>query len=381
VTFQEIVHSMRIGVLAEVYPGETRVAATPETVKKLAAGGHHTITVQSGAGARAFFPDADYQAAGAALSCSPQDIYAQSDIILKVRGPMMSELPLVRRGSLLVGLLSPDEGVRLLAETGVTAFAMELLPRITRAQSMDVLSSQGNIAGYKAVVVAVHAYGRFMPMLMTAAGTVKAARVLILGAGVAGLQAIATAKRLGAVVEAFDVRPAVKEQVESLGAKFVEVPLSEEEKRAAETSGGYAREMSDDYKQRQSALIAERARAADIVITTALIPGRPAPLLVTEETIAGMKPGSVVVDMAVQQGGNCALSKADTVVVKHGVKIIAPSSLPTTMPGDASALYARNLLHFVNLLIDSKTGELKMDRSDEIIAATMVCTNGSAVRS
>ena len=224
-TFQEIVHSMRIGVLAEVYPGETRVAATPETVKKLAAGGHQTITVQSGAGARAFFPDADYQAAGATLSCSPQDIYAQSDIILKVRGPMMSELPLVRRGSLLVGLLSPDEGVRLLAETGVTAFAMELLPRITRAQSMDVLSSQGNIAGYKAVVVAVHAYGRFMPMLMTAAGTVKAARVLILGAGVAGLQAIATAKRLGAVVEAFDVRPAVKEQVESLGAKFVEVPL------------------------------------------------------------------------------------------------------------------------------------------------------------
>jgi H+-translocating NAD(P) transhydrogenase subunit alpha len=380
VTFQEIVHSMRIGVLAEVYPGETRVAATPETVKKLAAGGHHTIMVQSGAGARAFFPDADYQAAGATLSCSPQDIYAQSDIILKVRGPMMSELPLVRRGSLLVGLLSPDEGVRLLAETGVTAFAMELLPRITRAQSMDVLSSQGNIAGYKAVVVAVHAYGRFMPMLMTAAGTVKAARVLILGAGVAGLQAIATAKRLGAVVEAFDVRPAVKEQVESLGAKFVEVPLSEEEKRAAETSGGYAREMSDDYKQRQTALIAERARAADIVITTALIPGRPAPRLVTEETIAGMKPGSVVVDMAVQQGGNCALSKADTVVVKHGVKIIAPSSLPTTMPGDASALYARNLLHFVNLLIDSKTGELKMDRSDEIIAATMICMDGAAAR-
>ncbi len=379
-TFQEIVHSMRIGVLAEVYPGETRVAATPETVKKLAAGGHHTIMVQSGAGARAFFPDADYQAAGATLSCSPQDIYAQSDIILKVRGPMMSELPLVRRGSLLVGLLSPDEGVRLLAETGVTAFAMELLPRITRAQSMDVLSSQGNIAGYKAVVVAVHAYGRFMPMLMTAAGTVKAARVLILGAGVAGLQAIATAKRLGAVVEAFDVRPAVKEQVESLGAKFVEVPLSEEEKRAAETSGGYAREMSDDYKQRQTALIAERARAADIVITTALIPGRPAPLLVTEETIAGMKPGSVVVDMAVPQGGNCALSKADTVVVKHGVKIIAPSSLPTTMPGDASALYARNLLHFVNLLIDSKTGELKMDRSDEIIAATMICMDGAAAR-
>jgi len=220
-----------------------------------------------------------------------------------------------------------------------------------------------------------------MPMLMTAAGTVKAARVLILGAGVAGLQAIATAKRLGAVIEAFDVRPAVKEQVESLGAKFVEVPLSEEEKRSAETSGGYAREMSDDYKQRQAALIAERAKAADIVITTALIPGRPAPLLVTDETLKGMKPGSVVVDLAVKQGGNCAGSEADTLTIRHGVKVLAPSSLPSSLAADASALYARNLLNFINLLTDPKTGELKLDRSDEIIAGTLVCVDGAAVRS
>jgi NAD(P) transhydrogenase subunit alpha len=246
---------------------------------------------------------------------------------------------------------------------------------------MDVLSSQGNIAGYKAVIVAAAEYGRFMPMLMTAAGTVKAARVLVLGAGVAGLQAIATAKRLGAVIEAFDVRPAVKEQVESLGAKFVEVPLSEEEQRLAETAAGYAREMSDDYKRRQAALIAERARAADIVITTALVPGRPAPLLVTEETLKGMRPGAVVVDLAIKQGGNCAASAADQVVLRHGVKVIAPSSLPSTMAADASALYARNLLNFVNLLVDPKTGEPKLDRSDEIINGTLVCMDGAAVRS
>jgi NAD(P) transhydrogenase subunit alpha len=370
---------MRIGIPAEVFPGETRVAATPDTVKKLGASGH-AVTVQSGAGDAAFIPNAAFEAAGATISCSATDLYSESDIILKVRRPEGAELPLLRRGSVLVGLLAPHEGLAPLAETGVTAFALELLPRITRAQSMDVLSSQGNIAGYKAVLVAVYEYGRFVPMLMTAAGTVKAARVLILGAGVAGLQAIATAKRLGAVIEAFDVRPAVKEQVESLGAKFVEVPHSDDEKAAAETSGGYAREMSDDYRQRQAALIAERARAADIVITTALIPGRPAPRLITEETLAGMKPGSVVVDLAVKQGGNCALSQADTIVVMNGVKIVAPSSLPCSMPGDASALYARNVLNFVTLLLDPKTGELTIDRSDEIVAATLVCSDGAAAR-
>jgi NAD(P) transhydrogenase subunit alpha len=371
---------MRIGVPAEIYPGEARVAATPETIKKLSAGGRHTVTVESGAGVRASIPDTEFVTAGATLGCAA-DIYNQSEIILKVRRPEGPELPLLRRGSILIGLLAPDAGVEPLAQAGITAFAMELLPRISRAQAMDVLSSQGNIAGYKAVVLAADEYGRFMPMLMTAAGTVKAARVLVLGAGVAGLQAIATAKRLGAVIEAFDVRPAVKEQVESLGAKFVEVPLSDEERRSAETSGGYAREMSDDYKQRQAALIAERAKAADIVITTALIPGRRAPLLVSDETLRGMKPGSVVVDLAVTQGGNCAGSEADCVTIRHHVKILAPSNLPATVAADASALYARNLLNFVNLLTDPKTGELKLDRSDEIIAGTLVCTDGAAVRS
>ena len=369
---------MRIGIPAEIHPGETRVAATPETVKKLAAGGRHTVVVETGAGVHASIPDTAFVSAGATLGCAA-DTY-NCDIILKVRRPEDSELRLLNRGSILVGLLTPHVGVESLAQSGVTAFAMELLPRISRAQAMDVLSSQGNIAGYKAVIAAAHEYGRFMPMLMTAAGTVKAARVLVLGAGVAGLQAIATAKRLGAVIEAFDVRPAVKEQVESLGAKFVEVPLSEEERKAAETAGGYAQEMSDDYKQRQAALIAERAKAADIVITTALIPGRPAPLLITEETLKGMKPGSVVVDLAVKQGGNCACSEADEVIIRHGVKIVAPSSLPSTVAADASALYARNLLNFVNLLIDPKTGALTLDRSDEIVAATLVCMDGAAVR-
>jgi NAD(P) transhydrogenase subunit alpha len=371
---------MQIGVPAEIYPGEARVAATPETVKKLAAGGRHTVVVQAGAGEGAAIRDSDYEAAGARIVPSAAEAY-QSDIVLKVRRPEPPELPLLRRGSILVGLLSPHENLDPLIASGVTAFAMESLPRISRAQAMDVLSSQANIAGYKAVLVAAYHYGRFMPMLMTAAGTVKAARVLILGAGVAGLQAVATAKRLGAVIEVFDVRPAVKEQVESLGAKFVEVALSEAELKAQESAGGYAREMSDDYKQRQAALIQERAKAADIVITTALIPGRPAPRLVTEDTVAAMKPGAVIVDLAVKQGGNCAYSVADQVVVKHGVKIVAPSSLPSEMAADSSALYARNLLNFVNLLFDAKTGELKIDRNDEIVAGTLVCADGAPARS
>jgi NAD(P) transhydrogenase subunit alpha len=369
---------MRIGVPAEIGPGETRVAATPETVKKLTAGGRHSVMVQSGAGAGASISDSDFTAAGATIKCAA-DVYGQSEVILKVQRPEPSELPLLRCGSILIGLLSPYEDLSALAATGVTAFAMERLPRITRAQSMDVLSSQANIAGYRAVIVGAYEYGRFMPMLMTAAGTVKAARVLVLGAGVAGLQAIATAKRLGAVIEAFDVRPAVKEEVESLGAKFIEVQLSDEERQAQATAGGYARDMSDDYKRRQAALIAERAKAADIVITTALIPGRPAPVLVTEETVKGMKPGSVIVDLAARQGGNCALSLADQVVVRHGVRIAAPSNLPATLPADSSALYARNVFNFMALLADPKTGALTMDRSDEIISATLVCIDGSVV--
>ncbi len=245
---------------------------------------------------------------------------------------------------------------------------------------MDVLSSQANIAGYKAVLMAANVYQKFFPMLMTAAGTVKAARVLILGAGVAGLQAIATAKRLGAVIEAFDVRPAAKEQVESLGAKFVEVPLSEEEKAQAETAGGYAREMSDDYKRRQGELVHQRASAADIIITTALIPGRPAPVLIKEETVRAMKPGSVIVDMAVEAGGNCPLSEMDKIVVKHGVHLIGISNLPGLVAADASALYARNLMNFLNLMLDAKNGEFNMNREDEIIAGTLVCTGGEVIR-
>jgi NAD(P) transhydrogenase subunit alpha len=371
---------MVIGIPAEIGPGETRVAATPETVKKLSQGGRHTVLVQAGAGTAANYPDDDYQAAGATLTTAA-DVYARADLLLKVRGPEPAELPLLRRGVLLACLLSPFDRAALeaLARTGVTAFRLESIPRITRAQSMDVLSSQANIAGYKAVIVAADVYDRCMPMFMTAAGTVKAARVLVLGAGVAGLQAIATARRLGAVVEAFDVRPAVKEQVESLGAKFVEVPVSEAEKQAAETAGGYAREMSEDYKRRQTELIDERARAADIIITTALIPGRQAPVLVREDTVKAMKPGSVIVDMAVAQGGNCPLSELDTVVVKHGVKLVGYSTLPAMVPTDASAMYARNLLHFFNLLVDAKTGELNLDRSDEIIAGALVCIDGAAV--
>ena len=372
---------MRIGIPAEIRSGETRVAATPETVKKLAAGGKHQLVVQAGAGGGAAIPDAEFQAAGGTIVGTAAEAY-QSDLVLKVRAPDAPELALVKRGSILVALLNPYDaaGIEALARTGATGFAMEWLPRITRAQSMDVLSSQANIAGYKAVIVAADEYQRFMPMLMTAAGTVKAARVLVLGAGVAGLQAIATAKRLGAVIEAFDVRPAVKEQVESLGAKFVEVPVSEEEKRQAETAGGYARQMSEDYQRRQAVLIDERAKAADIVISTALIPGKPAPVLIREETVRGMKPGAVIVDLAAEQGGNCPLTERDRVVVKHGVKLVGHTNLAAMVATDASALYARNLLNFLALLVDPKSGELKLNREDEIIAASLVCIDGTVVR-
>ncbi|OFW16228.1 MAG: NADP transhydrogenase subunit alpha [Acidobacteria bacterium RIFCSPLOWO2_12_FULL_67_14] len=373
---------MHIGVPAETRSGETRVAATPETVGKLVTKGH-TCLIQSAAGAAASLPDAAYQAAGATIVARAAEVYSQADVVLKVRAPEPGELPLLRRGSVLIGLLAPHDEAALerLAATGVTAFALESVPRITRAQAMDVLSSQANIGGYKAVLVAANEYGRFLPMLMTAAGTVKAARVLVIGAGVAGLQAIATAKRLGAVVEAFDVRPATKEQVESLGAKFVDVPVSEGERAQAETDGGYAREMSDEYRRRQSALIDERARASDIVIATALVPGRPAPVLLREETVRQMRPGSVIVDMAVEQGGNCALTERDVVVVKHGVRIVGYANLPAMLPSDASALFARNVLNFVALLADPATGALTIDRSDEIVAAALVCIDGAPARS
>ncbi|MFO7188506.1 MAG: Re/Si-specific NAD(P)(+) transhydrogenase subunit alpha [Pseudomonadota bacterium] len=373
---------MQIGIPAETRAGETRVAATPETVKKLVAGGHHKVLVQTGAGVAAAIPDQAFAEAGATIVGSAAEVFGQSDIILKVRALTQEEIGLTKSGAIVIGLLNPYDtaGIEAMAAKGITGFALEWLPRITRAQAMDVLSSQANIAGYKAVIVAANEYGRFMPMLMTAAGTVKAARVLVMGVGVAGLQAIATAKRLGAVIEAFDVRPETKEQAESLGAKFIEVPLSPEELEAQKNAGGYAREMSEDYKRRQAAAIAERAKFADIIITTALIPGRPAPVLIPEDVVKTMKPGSVIVDLAVEQGGNCPLSEKDKVVVKHGVKIVGWSNLPAMLAADASALYARNMLNFINLLVDPKTGVLNINREDEIIAGTLVCIDGAAVK-
>jgi H+-translocating NAD(P) transhydrogenase subunit alpha len=373
---------MRIGIPAETRAGETRVAATPETVKKLVSGGLHQVIVQAGAGIAASIPDNQYQAAGATIVNSAQEVYSQAQLVAKVRGPSPEELRMMSKETVLVGLLDARTpgAPEALAQQGVTAFSLELLPRITRAQSMDVLSSQANIGGYKAVLVAANTYQRFMPMLMTAAGTVKAARVLILGAGVAGLQAIATAKRLGAVIEAFDVRPDVKEQVESLGAKFVEVPLTEAEKELAKGQGGYAKEMTEDYKQRQAALIHERAKAADIIITTALIPGRPAPVLIKEDTVKEMKPGSVIVDMAVEAGGNCPISELDKVVVKHGVTLVGISNLPALVAADASALYSRNVLTFLGVLLDPKTGALTINREDEIVAGTLVSIGGQVAK-
>lgn len=374
---------MLIGIPAETRAGEARVAATPETVKKLVAGGHHKVLVQTGAGVSANIPDAEFEAAGATIAGAAADVFAQSDIVLVVRGPDAEVVGTMKRGAILVGLLNPyDSGViEGYAKTGITGLALESLPRTTRAQSMDVLSSQANIAGYKAVMIAANEYGRFLPMLMTAAGTVKAARVLILGAGVAGLQAIATAKRLGAVIEASDVRPAVKEQIESLGAKFLDVPyVTDEEREIAEGVGGYARPMPADWMRRQAELVDQRARSADIVVTTALIPGRPAPRLIREDTVKGMKPGSVIVDLAVEQGGNVEGSEVGKIVLRHGVKIVGLANLPALVAADASALYARNVLNFITLFADPKTGEHKLDREDEIIAGALVCIDGAVVK-
>ena len=372
---------MFIGIPAEILDGETRVAATPETVKKFSANGTHVVLIQSGAGAGASITDESFKEAGATIVNDAEELYKLSQIVLKVQTPDSSELKMIRKDAVLLGLLSPHntEGIASLAAHGLTAFSMEKIPRISRAQNMDVLSSQANIAGYKAVLIAANVYQKFLPMLMTAAGTVKAARILVLGAGVAGLQAIATAKRLGAVIEAFDVRPAAKEQVESLGAKFVEVPLSDEEKEQAETAGGYAREMSDDYKRRQGELVHQRAVVADIIITTALIPGRPAPVLISEETVKEMKPGSVIVDMAVEAGGNCPLSELNKTVVKYGVNLIGIANIPGLVAADSSSLYARNLLNFLNLMLDAESGEFKLDREDEIIAGTLACIDGEVV--
>ena len=366
---------MRIGVPTETSPGENRVAATPETARKLIARGH-TVSVQAGAGLGSRIPDADYAGVGAEIVATAGEFYPHVDMLLKVRAPSIDEAKQLRSGSLLVGLLDPytQECLTMYAKQGVTSFGLERLPRVTRAQTMDALSSQANVAGYKAVLLAADAYPRFFPMLMTAAGTIRAARVLVLGAGVAGLQAIATAKRLGAVVEAFDVRPAVKEQVESLGGVFVSVP--DDDAASAETSGGYAKAMSEAYRRKQAALIHDHAARADIVICTALIPGEPAPVLLPETTVWAMKSGSVIVDLAVTAGGNCALSEYDQVVVKDGVTVIGYANLPSLMAAEASNLYARNVLSFLDLIVDSEGGGTKINCEDEIIAASLVSMDG-----
>lgn len=370
---------MKIGIPAESRAGETRVAATPETIKKYIAAKNQVI-VQAGAGIASSITDEAYLAAGAQIG-SAADAFG-AEIVLKVRAPSESERAMMANGTVLVGMLNPfdTENIAAMAASGITAFALEAAPRITRAQSLDVLSSQANIAGYKAVMLATNTYQRFMPMLMTAAGTVKAARVLIMGVGVAGLQAIATAKRLGAVIEASDVRPPVKEQVESLGAKFIDVPYeTDEEREIAQGVGGYARPMPAAWMARQAALVHERAKQADIIITTALIPGRKAPILISEETVKSMKPGSVIVDMAVEQGGNCPLSELGKTVTKYGVHIIGEPNLATLVAADASALYSRNVLDFLKLIID-KEATLTINRDDEIIAATLVCSGGEVLR-
>ncbi len=371
---------MRIGVPAESRAGETRVAATPETVKKLA--GKNEVRVQAGAGYASSIRDADYEAAGGRIVPTAAEAW-DADIVLKLRAPAEGEMTDLKANTVLIGLVDDFNaaGLEGLAKRGATGFAMEWLPRISRAQSMDVLSSQANIAGYKAVVLAAAELGRFFPMLMTAAGTVKAARVLILGAGVAGLQAIATAKRLGAVIEASDVRPAVKEQIESLGARFLDVPyLTDEERDIAQGVGGYARPMPADWMRRQAELVHLRATQADVVITTALIPGRPAPKLIREATVKAMKPGAVIVDLAVEQGGNVEGIERGRIAVKHGVKLIGLENLPTTVPFDASALYSRNLFNFLSLMLNPKTGEFKLDREDEVVAGTLACINGEVVK-
>jgi H+-translocating NAD(P) transhydrogenase subunit alpha len=375
---------MQIGVPAETLAGESRVAVTPETVKKIKALGH-TLRVQSGAGVAASVTDEAYAAAGAeitdlagAFSC---------DLVLKVRSPQESELLHMRAGAALVGMLNPfdAQGLARLAGAGLTSFALEAAPRTTRAQSMDVLSSQANIAGYKAVMIAADKYQRFFPMLMTAAGTVKAARVVILGVGVAGLQAIATAKRLGAVIEASDVRPSVKEQIESLGGKFIEVSYdTDEEKEAAVGVGGYAKPMPQSWLDRQKAEVAKRVALADVVISTALIPGRAAPTLITEDMVKSMKPGSVIVDIAAGKGpdgvgGNCPLSEADKTVVKHGVTIVGETNLAALVAADASALYARNVLDFLKLILN-KEGALHVDMEDDIVAACLMTQGGDVKR-
>ncbi len=367
---------MKVAVAAETDSGEPRVAATPETVKKMIALGAE-VAVVPGAGVKSGILDADYAAAGASLA---GDATSNADIVLKVRRPNAAELAQLKKGAIVIAIMDPfgqESALRAMADAGVTAFAMELLPRITRAQGMDVLSSQANLAGYRAVVDAAAEFGRALPMMMTAAGTVPAARIFIMGAGVAGLQAIATARRLGAIVTATDVRPAAKEQVESLGAKFIAV--EDEEFKAAETAGGYAKEMSKDYQAKQAALVADHIKKQDIVITTALIPGRPAPRLVSKQMVESMRPGSVLIDLAVERGGNVEGVRLDAVADIGGVKIVGYGNVPGRLAATASSLYAKNLLAFLDVLIDKKTKTLAVNWDDEIVKATALTRDGAIV--
>lgn len=375
---------MKIAIPKERRPYERRVAATPDTVKKYRAMGYD-VSVESGAGIEASYTDEAYTAAGAQVIGDTAVLLRDADIVLKVQRPMSegegrNEIGLLKPGSTLIAMLNPYAAVadlQLYARSNVTTLAMELVPRITRAQAMDVLSSQSNLAGYKSVLDAAEQFGRAFPMMMTAAGTVPPARVMVMGAGVAGLQAIATARRLGAIVSATDVRPVAKEQVESLGATFVMV--ESDETKQAETQGGYAKEMSDDYKRRQAALIAETLKKQDVVICTALVPGRAAPRLISEEMLRSMKPGSVIVDLAVEQGGNCAGSEAGKVVEVFGVKIVGYRNVPSRIAVDASALYARNLLSFVTLFSAKDGGQFKLNWDDDIARAIALTKDGEIV--
>ena len=375
---------MKIAIPKERREGERRVAASPDTVKKLVGLGF-TVAVETGAGAGASFTDQAYREAGGEIADGEAAAVGDADIVLKVQRPIVGEngadeVRLLKKGAILIANLSAltsKDVVKACADAGITAFAMELLPRITRAQSMDILSSQSNLAGYKAVLDGASHIGRAFPMMMTAAGTVPPAKVFILGAGVAGLQAIATAKRLGAVVTAYDVRPAVKEQVESLGGKFVAVDL--DAIKDAETAGGYAKEMDADYQKKQEEVIHQHLKNQDIAICTALIPGKPAPVLITEEMVKDMKPGSVIVDLAVEAGGNCPLSELGKVVVKHGVTLVGYANVPSRLAEDASTLFAKNLLNFLTPMVDKESKSLSVDWEDEIIKGTLVCRDGAIV--
>ena len=370
---------MRIAVAREAGAGEARVAATPDTVKRMKALGADVV-VQAGAGTASGILDADYEAAGATIAPTIQEAVRDADVVLKVRRPSEAEVRNYKRGALVVAMMDPfgnEAALKPLADAGVVAIAMELMPRITRAQVMDVLSSQANLAGYRAVIDAAAEYCRALPMMMTAAGTVPAAKVFVMGAGVAGLQAVATARRLGAVVSATDVRPAAKEQVESLGAKFIAV--EDEEFKQAETAAGYAKEMSKEYQAKQAALVAEHVKKQDIVLTTALIPGRPAPRLISADMVRSMRPGSVIVDLAVERGGNVELAKPGEVVDVNGVKIVGHLNVPGRLAATSSSLYAKNLYALLEILVDKKTKALAVDWNDEIVKATVLTRDGAVV--